>query len=56
MLLELQRVNFPSFTSQCQPGSSCTACMCTLSKAMTVAQSEPKDLSLCMKNFRWVAL
>ncbi|KAL4458150.1 hypothetical protein ABPG75_013015 [Micractinium tetrahymenae] len=51
-LLALQRINFPSLTSQCQPGTSCTACMCQLSKAMQVAKSDPADLPLCMKNFR----
>lgn len=49
-----QRISFPSLTKQCQPGTSCTACMCSLSKAMQVAKSDPHDLSLCMKNFRWV--
>lgn len=45
-------MNFPSFASQCQPGSSCTSCLCQLSKAMGVAQSDPHDVTLCMKNFR----
>lgn len=43
-LLALQRISFPSLTGQCQPGTSCTACMCQLSKAMAVAKSEERDL------------
>ena len=50
----LQRVNFPALNKQCQPGSSCTACMCQLSNAMAVAKGDPADLSLCLNNFRWV--
>lgn len=48
----LQRVNFPSFATQCLPDSSCTSCLCQLSKAMSVAQSDPHDVALCMNNFR----
>ncbi|KAI7845189.1 hypothetical protein COHA_001234 [Chlorella ohadii] len=50
------RVNFPSFATQCLPGSSCTSCLCQLSKAMSVAQSDPHDVTLCMNNFRTVLM
>ncbi|PSC71429.1 hypothetical protein C2E20_5236 [Micractinium conductrix] len=53
-LLALQRVNFPALNKQCQPGSSCTACMCQLSNAMAVAKGDPADLSLCLNNFRTI--
>ena len=51
----LQRVNFPALTSQCQPGTSCTACFCQLSSAMAVANSDPMDLALCIRDFRQAA-
>lgn len=55
-LLALQRVSFPSLTAPCQPGASCTACMCRLSSAMGVASSAPEDLPLCIRSFRTVLM
>ena len=51
-MLSLQRISFEAMAGPCQPGTSCTQCMCHLSQAMAVTHSSTADTSLCLAGFR----